>query len=84
VQEIIHRTDTREHVRIDMDLGHLSNHNLITKAERSSRLSTVEIAYVTPTRPGLELYARCQGYRGPIEGFYAPASVAAYVLARGK
>ena len=81
VQEIIHRTDTREHVRIDMDLGYLSNHNLIRKAEKSSRLSAVEIAYITPTRVGLELYARCRGHRGTIEAFYAQTSVAAAVLA---
>lgn len=84
VQEIISKTDAREQIRVDMDLGYLANLNLVTKKEKSSRLSTVEVAYVTPTRLGLELYARCRGHRGPIKGFYALNSIASAVLADQK
>jgi hypothetical protein len=80
-QEIITRTDPREHVRIDRDLGHLSNLELIKKSEKSSRLATLEVADITPTRRGLELYARCNGHRGAVESYYAAFSTNLYDLA---
>jgi len=71
---IIEMMDTRELVRIDRDLGHLENMELIRKIEMSSRLEAFRDAPVTPTDFGLELYARCNAYRGDVQNFYRPAT----------
>jgi hypothetical protein len=74
VPEIIRNMDSRELVRIDRDLGHLENMELIEKIEISSRLEAFRNAPVTPTVFALELYARCKAYRGAVEDFYCPES----------
>ncbi len=82
VAEIIEKMDTRELVRIDRDLGHLENMELIKKIEMSSRLEAFRDAPITPTDFGLELNARCNAYRGEVQSFYSPATF--YTTAQGE
>lgn len=74
VPEIVQQMDAREIVRIDRDLGHMENMELIEGIGMSSRLEAFRDAPVTPTPLAMELYARCNAYRGAVQDFYRPAS----------
>jgi hypothetical protein len=56
--------------RIDVDVDHLTVFGLFQKRNKNSSYRDVGDVEITPTSLGLELYARCHGYRGPVKDFY--------------
>jgi hypothetical protein len=50
-------------IRIDRDLEHLADLGLIEPRQKATFFSPISDAKITPTFKGLELYARCNGYR---------------------
>jgi hypothetical protein len=80
--EMIQITGSRDLVRIDRDVQHLSDLELIPKRVKSQFFSVIEEANITPTCRAMELYARCKGHRGAPQEFFssvpADASVMAY------
>lgn len=68
--EIMHFSDTRDLLRVARSLQHLCELGLIEERVKSSMLLPVEGVGVTPTNLGLQLFACCNGHRGPLESFY--------------
>jgi PilZ domain len=57
-------------IKIDRDLEHLSELGLLVKRDRSRSFSLMDDANLTPTRLGLDLYARCNAHRGAAQDYY--------------
>jgi hypothetical protein len=71
IEELTATTGSRG-VQTERDLQRLSELGLIEKGDSNSpTLLSSDKVYVTPTRLGLELLARCSGHRGPLRDFYA-------------
>lgn len=68
--EIMKISGSRDLIRIERDILHLSELGLIESRSKSSTLCLINEANVTPTDLGLELYARSHGHRGALEDFY--------------
>jgi len=62
-EEMMKVTGSRELLKLDRDLEHLSDLGLLEKRVKSSRFTPVEDANITPTALGQQLYARCSGRR---------------------
>ena len=62
--------DAHDFLRIDRNLTQLFDLGLLEKREKSKYFVATEDANVTPTSRGLEMYARCHGFRGPVHEFY--------------
>ena len=69
--EMIHLTGTKDLSKIDRNILQLSILGLLEPREKAKYFSFGQIANLTPTALGLELYARCQGHRGAPFEFYA-------------
>jgi len=69
-EEIMKISGSRDLVRIERDLMHLSELGLFEIRSKSTTLCLINEADITPTSLGLELYARCHGYRGSLQDFY--------------
>ncbi|HLY43290.1 MAG TPA: PilZ domain-containing protein [Terracidiphilus sp.] len=78
--EIMRISHSRDLVRIERDLFHLSELGLIEGSEKSKTMTVIERAGVTPTRLGLELYARCHAHREAVPDFYAAGHPAAHAV----
>lgn len=68
--DIMHFADTRDLLRMGRALQHLCELGLIEERVKNSLLVPVERIGMTPTNLGLQLFARCNGHRGPLESFY--------------
>lgn len=79
-EEIMKISDSRDLVRIERDLFHLSELGLIESGEKSKTMSVIDRAKVTPTSLGLELYARCNAHRGALVDFYGVEHPAAQAV----
>jgi PilZ domain len=76
-EELMLTTGSRG-IQIERDLEHLSGLGLVEKSDSNSRtLLASDEVHITPTNLGLELFARCNGHRGPLQDFYAADSPAA-------
>jgi len=62
--------DAHDFLRIDRNLTQLSDMGLLEKRVKSKYFVPTEDANVTPTSRGLEMYARCHGFLGPVHEFY--------------
>jgi hypothetical protein len=62
--------DAHDFLRIDRNLTQLFDLGLLEKREKSKYFTPTEDANVTPTSRGLEMYARCHGFLGPVRNFY--------------
>jgi hypothetical protein len=78
--EIMRISGSRDLVRIERDILHLSELGLFESRSKSSTLSLIDEANITPTSLGLELYARCHGYRGALEDFHRAEVPAAHAI----
>ncbi|MGO8718439.1 MAG: hypothetical protein ACLQMO_04375 [Acidobacteriaceae bacterium] len=70
IEDIMRITGSRHLRRIERDLQQLSDIGLFEDNVKSPSFLTMEEANITPTSLGLQLYARCNGYRGTPQGFY--------------
>jgi hypothetical protein len=64
-------TGTKDLSKIDRNILQLSILGLLEPREKAKYFSFGQVANLTPTPLGLELYARCQGHRGAPFEFYA-------------
>jgi len=78
--EIMRITGSRDLIRIERDLEHLSDLGLLEKKVKSKFFTPIDDAKITPTSLGLQLYARCSGYRGEAQDFYQVDSPAETIL----
>jgi hypothetical protein len=69
--EMIHLTGTKDLSKIDRNILQLSILGLLEPREKAKYFSFGQVANLTPTALGLELYARCQGHRGAPFDFYS-------------
>jgi hypothetical protein len=69
-QEMMQITQTRDPLRINRDLEHLSDLGLLKLTSKSATFSPLEGMEITPTSLGLQLFARCNGHRGATQEFY--------------
>jgi hypothetical protein len=69
-EELIQITGSHDLVRIERDLGHLSDLGLLENREKSPFFSRIDNTFITPTSLGLRLYARCHGHHGATQDFY--------------
>jgi len=79
-EEITKISHSRDLVRIERDLFHLSELGLIERNEKSKSMAVIDSAHVTPTNLGMELYARCNAHRGAVAEFYGAAQPAAQAV----
>lgn len=57
-------------IRIQRDLEHLSDLGLLSITVRSASFGPIDGTDITPTSLALELFARCNGFRGTAQDFY--------------
>lgn len=69
--ELVQIADTHDRVHIERDIQHLVELGLIEKTVKWRFFSLLDKAVLTPTDLALELFARCHGFRGSIQEFYA-------------
>ena len=69
-------TGSHDLIRIERDLEHLNDLRLISDRVKSTFFSPIADTKFIPTSLGLELYARCNGYRGTPQGFYGLGTAA--------
>ena len=69
-QDLSRISGTRDLIRVHRDLEFLSDLGLITMTVRSVSFSPIYGTDVAPTGLGLELFARCNGYRGTAQEFF--------------
>ncbi len=62
--------DAHDLLRVDRNLTQLSDLGLINERVKSKYFTQKDDANVTPTTLGLEMYARCHGFIGPVLAFY--------------
>jgi hypothetical protein len=74
-EEIMKITGSRDLIRIERDVAHLTDLGLLEPKAKSRFFMAVDEANITPTSMGLQLYARCRGHRGPSQDFYRGESV---------
>ncbi len=68
--ELMNITGSRDLIKIDRELEHMSDMGLIAERVKSTFFTTITETRIEPTSLGLELYARCNGSRGTAQGFY--------------
>jgi hypothetical protein len=61
---------SRDLIRIHRDLEHLSDLALVSITVRSASFAPIDGTDITPTSLALDLYARCNGFRGTARDFY--------------
>jgi len=71
-EEMIQIVGSSDLIKIDRDMEHLSELGLLVKRDKSSFFSLMDDANLTPTRLGLDLYARCNAHRGAAQEYYGP------------
>jgi len=64
-------------VKIDRDLEHISELGLLVQRDKQRFFSVLKDAEITPTRVGLDLFARCNAHRGLAQDFYGPVAAPA-------
>jgi hypothetical protein len=69
--EMVTLTGTKDLSKIDRNILQLSILGLLEPREKAKYFSFAQVANLTPTALGLELYARCQGHRGSPSEYYA-------------
>jgi hypothetical protein len=69
-EEIMRITGSRDLLRIERDLEHLTDLGLLEKRNKASFFVAVDEENITPTSLGLQLYARCHGHRGKTQDFF--------------
>lgn len=68
-EEIMKITGSRDLLRIERDLEHLTDLGLLEKREKSAFYLAIDSETITPSPLGLQLYARCHGHRGTAQEF---------------
>jgi hypothetical protein len=81
--ELMKISGSRDLIKIDRELEHMSDIGLIAERVKSTFFSQITDTKVEPTFLGLELYARCNGYRGTPQGFYGLSQAATPSFANG-
>jgi hypothetical protein len=75
-ERLVQIAGTHDRVHIERDIQHLVELGLIEKSVKWRFFSLLDHAVITPTPIALELYARCNGYCGTAEAFFAEGIVA--------
>jgi hypothetical protein len=70
IEEIMKITGSRDLLRIERDLEHLTELGLLERREKAAFYLTIDSENITPTPLGLQLYARCHGHRGTAQDFF--------------
>ncbi|HUB30883.1 MAG TPA: PilZ domain-containing protein [Terracidiphilus sp.] len=63
-RDMLHITGSRDLIRIHRDLEYLSDVGLLTAVVKTQSFSPIEGTQIAPTSLGMQLFARCNGYRG--------------------
>ena len=66
---------SRDLIRIHRDLEHLSDLGLLSITVRSASFAPIDATDITPTSLALDLYARCNGFRGTTQDFYGVPAI---------
>jgi hypothetical protein len=69
-EQLMEMAEAHDFLRIDRNLTQLFDLGLIEKREKTKYFTPTDDANVTPTPRGLEMYARCHGFLGPVHEFY--------------
>jgi hypothetical protein len=80
-QEIMQLTGWRDLIRIERDIEHLYDLGLLQKRVKSAFFVSNDDARISPSSLGLQMFARCSGYRGDAHSFYEADSPAETILA---
>lgn len=76
MDQVFQLTGTLDLSKVDRDLAYLYSYGLLEGAVNSLALLPSDVASLTPTSLGLELYARCNGHRGALSEFYHVSAAA--------
>jgi hypothetical protein len=79
-EQLMEIAEAHDFLRIDRNLTQLFDLGLIEKREKSKYFTPTDDANITPTPRGLEMYARCHGFRGPVHEFYGLIHVESAVV----
>lgn len=71
VNDIQQTTGVQSHTKIESDIIHLATLDILESAVRARSFLLQEEIDLTPSKLGLEMYARCHGHRGNLQEFYA-------------
>lgn len=79
--DLIKFSGSHDLIKIDRDLNYMADIGIIAPRVKSAFFQQITDTTVAPTSLGLELYARCNGYRGNAQGFYGIGVTLAGALA---
>lgn len=68
-------------IKLDRELNYMSDVGVIAPRTKSAFFQQMTDTTIAPTALGLELYARCNGYRGNAQSFYGVGLTVAGVIA---
>jgi hypothetical protein len=69
-EQLAEIADAHDLLRVDRNLTQLFDLGLIEKREKTKYFTPTDNAKITPTPMGLEMYARCHAFLGPVRDFY--------------
>jgi PilZ domain len=69
-RDMLRITGSRDLIRVHRDLEYLSDVGLLTSVVKTQSFSPIEGTEIAPTNLGMQLFARCSGYRAATHEFY--------------
>jgi hypothetical protein len=82
--DLIKFSGSHDLIKLDRELNYMADIGIIAKREKSAFFQQMTDTTIAPTPLGLELYARCNGYRGNAQSFYGVGVTLAGAMALGQ
>jgi hypothetical protein len=82
--DLIKFSGSHDLIKLDRELNYMADIGIVAPREKSAFFQPMTNTTVIPTPLGLELYARCNGYRGNAQGFYGLGVTLAGAIALGQ
>jgi hypothetical protein len=79
--DLMRYSGSHDLIKLDRELNYMADIGVIAPRVKSAFFQQMTDTTVAPTGLGLELYARCNGYRGAAQGFYGVPLTLAGALA---
>ena len=82
--DLIKISGSHDLIKLDREMNYMADIGVIAPRVQSAFFQQMTDTTVAPTALGLELYARCNGYRGKAQGFYGVGVTLAGAIALGQ
>lgn len=79
--DLIKFSGSHDLIKLDREMNYMADIGIIAQRVKNAFFQQMTDTTIAPTALGLELYARCNGYRGNAQGFYGVGLTMAGALA---